>query len=738
MPLTRQGKRGVGRVVLRHLELDPVRGLVIEGRSTAGAPLPGEDGVVLRDRATHAERRGPLVAQADGGFSGRVDLAPPWRAARRAVAWDLRVRMDGEDGPEERAVRVDEETPLPLPVVVQGEAGAVQVRCRPTANGNVGLVVLDLSRRAQLDRVRLGPRTLSLSGPRGDGAPAPRLVWVRRTSREERVMATTATGDGFAIDVDLAELAEGGATWDLFLEPDGDGRRLRVGAQRDDVPDKAAVFAYPWRRVGGARGEHIVRPYWTAENDLCVRSRPVRKKAPAPPAPEREDAAPEPAPARTPASGGLPAPLALIRRPVLGLLALAARLGRRRAVPRPGERQRVHILIMHAFGLGGTIRTTLNLAGRLARHYDVEIISVLRRRDAPFLPVPPGVELTSLDDRTPGVARSRVRRLLESAPSLLVHEEDFAFDTCSLWSDVQLVRKLRSLDGGVLIATRPAFNAIAARLAPRGMVTVGQEHMNFHAHKPGLAAELRRAYPRLDALAVLTEDDRRDYDALLSGGRPRVVRIPNALPELEGERSSVSNPLVLAAGRLTRQKGFDLLIPAFETVARAEPDWTLRIFGEGTKEPRLRKMILRRDLHDHVLIMGPTPQLGRELAKASIFALSSRFEGFGMVILEAMSKGVPVVSFDCPRGPAEIIRHGENGLLVTNGDVEAFAAALLELVRDPERRRRMAAAALETARAYDMDIIGQRWDELLADLTGASAPSGADGAPATVGRRAAL
>src|SRR4029079_19340375 len=92
---------------------------------------------------------------------------------------------------------------------------------------------------------------------------------------------------------------------------------------------------------------------------------------------------------------------------------------------------------------------------------------------------------------------------------------------------------------------------------------------------------------------------------------------------------------------------------------------------------------------------------------------------------------------DCPRGPAEIIRHGENGLLVPNGDVEAFAAALLELGREPERRRCMAAAALETARAYDMDIIGQRWDELLADLTGESAPSGADGAPAPVGRRAA-
>src|SRR3954452_2174580 len=318
VPLTRQSTRGAGRVVLRHLALDPVDGLIVEGRSTAGAPLPAVDGVVLRERGTRAERRGPLSTEGDGGFSGRVDLAPPWRAARRAVAWDLRGRPEGGAGPGERAGRGDEETPLPPPVVVQGDRGAVQVRCRPTANGNVGLVVLDLSRRAQVDRVRLGPRTLSLSGPRGEDAPAPRLVWVRRSSREERVMPTTPAGDGFSIEVDLAELADGAATWALFLEPYGDGRRLRVGAQRDDVPDKATVFDYPWRRVGGRDGEHVLRPYWTAENDLCVRCRPARRKAPTPPPPAPEREAVRPAPARIPTSTGLPAPLARLRRPVLG------------------------------------------------------------------------------------------------------------------------------------------------------------------------------------------------------------------------------------------------------------------------------------------------------------------------------------------------------------------------------------------------------------------------------------
>jgi glycosyltransferase involved in cell wall biosynthesis len=404
------------------------------------------------------------------------------------------------------------------------------------------------------------------------------------------------------------------------------------------------------------------------------------------------------------------------RRRLLGPLAVMLHrlaLGAAAALPRrggaPGDGS-VRILLANAWGIGGTIRTSLTMAGYLAERRDVEVVSLVRRREEPLLPVAGAVRVRALDDvrRPPG--------LLGRLPSLLVHPEDYAYPWCSLRTDLALLRWIRSLRGDVLVTTRPALNLLAARLAPPGVVKLGQEHLHYAAHRPRLASDIRLTYPRLDALTVLTTHDEADYRRLLAGTRTRVERIPNPLPPGDPPVSDLRSEVVIAAGRLNRQKGFDLLIAAFAIVARAAGGWRLRIYGAGVERDRLAGQIAALGLRDRVELMGRTQHLGDAMAAASIYALSSRFEGFGMVIIEAMSHGLPVVSFDCPHGPHDILGGDRGGVLVPPEDVEAMAAALLELIGDPARRRAIGDAARHRSRDFELAAIGPRFESLLASL----------------------
>ena len=406
-----------------------------------------------------------------------------------------------------------------------------------------------------------------------------------------------------------------------------------------------------------------------------------------------------------------------------GALALLHGVNRRRGrdIPPPDDRT-VRLLLLHAYGMGGTIRTVLNLAGYLAKDRDVEIVSLIRENPEPFFTIPPGVRLTVLDDRLG--RRGPLARLLSRLPSRLMPKEEKAYHRFTLWSDLRLIRYLRSLRSGVLITTRPGFNLAAALLAPPGVILIGQEHVMLESHDPELVKLIKRRYGRLDALVTLTEADLKHYRRELKAAPPRhLVRIPNAVAPLAGEISRLEEKTVIAIGRIVRAKGFDRLVKAWRHVAAAHPDWTLRIYGGGTpeNEERLRARIADAGLDDKIILMGSTPEIGLALAKSSIYVVSSRYEGFGMTILEAMSKGVPVVSFDCPHGPREIITHGHDGLLVRSTKPAALAKAIRRLIEDEPLRRELGRNAVRTAAGYGFAEIGPRWDRLLADVVASRA-----------------
>src|SRR4051794_35487788 len=202
----------------------------------------------------------------------------------------------------------------------------------------------------------------------------------------------------------------------------------------------------------------------------------------------------------------------------------------------PGHEEpnpRIYILLMHAWGMGGTIRTTLNLAAYLAQHHDVEILSVIRTRDKPFFPFPPGVTVTAIDDQRKTAPRSRATRIphavLSRRTSVLMHGGDHASKLASLWTDIQMANALRTRRKGILIGTRPALNLVAANVASRQLTRIGQEHMNLTTHRRKMRRAIANGYGGLDAVVTLTERDLRAYSRAIGEG-PLLTAIPNATP----------------------------------------------------------------------------------------------------------------------------------------------------------------------------------------------------------------
>jgi glycosyltransferase involved in cell wall biosynthesis len=394
-------------------------------------------------------------------------------------------------------------------------------------------------------------------------------------------------------------------------------------------------------------------------------------------------------------------------------------------------------------------KSVLNLAGHLALTHDVEVISLFRRRRRPVYGRPAGVRMTYLDDRRAGrdaarQSRRGVARALTGIPSVLIHRTDPMYDSCSALTDVQLVRRLRSMTSGVLITTRPSLHILAAQYAPARLVVIAQEHMNSNTRPKSLWRSMIRASPGLDAFVTLTKRDRRDIARSVGSSPPLVRSIPNASPAaLGGVDSSRRSKVVVAAGRLKHQKGFDRLVEAFDQVAAAHPEWQLHIYGRGSQRSALQRMIDERELQDQITLMGWTDRLGSVLAEASVFALSSRFEGLPLVGIEALTAGLPVVAFDCPRGPRELVRDGENGYLLANGDVTGYGAALSRLIEDEALRQNLGDAARVDAGTYEIHEIGGRWrrliDKLVTDkATGTGASRKRPGLPTMLRMAASL
>ena len=357
---------------------------------------------------------------------------------------------------------------------------------------------------------------------------------------------------------------------------------------------------------------------------------------------------------------------------------------------------------------GGMERVLLNKVRYLVEqlHWDITVVTTDQHGWEPFYPFPEGVKMVDLginyseDNGKPFLKKLlgflRRRRLHEKRLKALVNEIKPDVVDCFYPGECSFVPGLK--DG-----SRKVMELHQSKLF---------HHQYSRSGLMGLADKVRarmdeKLVRKFDRFVVLTEEDARMW-----GDVPGLKVIPNAANFIADRYSECSAKRVIAVGRLDYQKGFDRLIMAWGMIHEKMPDWSLDIFGQGEWKDMLRLMIDERGLQHCVRLNEPTKNIGKEYAESSMLVMSSNYEGFPMVMIEAMACGLPAVSFDFKCGPKDIIRHGENGLLVKNGDIQGLADAMMTLMGDEALRKQMSVEARLVTETYSEEKVMGMWISL--------------------------
>jgi len=216
---------------------------------------------------------------------------------------------------------------------------------------------------------------------------------------------------------------------------------------------------------------------------------------------------------------------------------------------------------------------------------------------------------------------------------------------------------------------------------------------------------------KLKALVLLTPQDAADWE-----GTTNTYIIPNAIPEMPARCSSLTNKQVIMVGRYNDAKGYDYLIPAWNVVHQRYPDWVLQVYGSGEYYEQVVGWIKDYHLEDTIILHEPTDKIMEKYQESSICVMSSRYEGFPMVLVEAMASGVPCVAFDCPFGPRNIIHHEEDGLLVEYLNSQALANGLCRLIEDKNLRIQLGKKACENIKRFSKESVMKKWEQLFSTL----------------------
>lgn len=340
---------------------------------------------------------------------------------------------------------------------------------------------------------------------------------------------------------------------------------------------------------------------------------------------------------------------------------------------------------------GGTERVTTVLANYLCNNnYDISILT-LNNTGKSFFTLDNKIKVEHLHEKKSNKYTRYLQNILLIKKFYKVYQPDYWIDVCSALSLMSI----------------PALSRTKVKI-------ITWEHFNANVEWNKITSPLARILASKISykIVTLTETDKEIFEQRFKA--KNVLCIPNPIT-INGKLTPCqsNNKRVLAIGRFEKQKGFDMLLEIWAKCKCKDNGWTLKIIGDGKEKQKLIQLIQSLKLSESVTLAPPTKNIIPEYQNAEIYAMSSRFEGLPLVLIEASTCGLPIISFDCETGPRDIIKNNENGILIKTFDLEEFSLKLDFLTKSPEVRKNLSNKAIEYSKRYNIENISLLWNEIL-------------------------
>ena len=370
--------------------------------------------------------------------------------------------------------------------------------------------------------------------------------------------------------------------------------------------------------------------------------------------------------------------------------------------------KKITILALH-LGYGGVENAVATLANLLCEKYDVEILSVYRLYNDPVFKIDDKVKIRYISNIKPN-KKEMIYYLKKKNFSMLFKGLGASLKTGYV-KYIKTAMELRKLDTDVVISTRTVHNFLVSNFVKKGIKKIAWEH-NHHNNNKRYISALVNSCKKMNYLVTVSKELKEFYEQYLG---KKVYYIPNCLDNIPSKLSKLDSKNLISVGRLSKEKGFDDLLKLFKKISQKHTDWHLNIVGDGMEKNDLLDLAKELKLGDKVTFHGYQDKdyINDLLLDSSIYVMTSRTESFGLVLIEAMSYGIPCVSYTSAQGANEIIDDGKNGYLIKDRNEDEMISKIDLLINDEKLRKKLGKEARVKSKLYSKENVLKSWNKLI-------------------------